>query len=133
MFLHVMKYVQKIVAGMVAVCAFSGMAMAHEWMAPKQAGEVQNPIPFSAESSESGRQVYLENCATCHGENAEGLMAAKADLTTDTPDLKKRLATHSDGDFFWKIEEGRGEMPSFKGELEAQEIWEVIHYIKALQ
>lgn len=128
-----MKYVQHIVAGMVAVCAFSGMAMAHGWMAPKQAGEVQNPLPFSKESAESGREVYLENCVVCHGENAEGLMAAKAGLNTDTPDLKKRLATHSDGDFFWKIEEGRGEMPSFKGELEAREIWEVIHYIKALQ
>jgi hypothetical protein len=49
MFLHVMKDVQNIVAGMVAVCAFSGMAMVHGWMAPKHGAKYRIRYP-SAEN-----------------------------------------------------------------------------------
>lgn len=48
----------------------------------------------------------------------------------ETPNLKQRLKTHSDGDFFWKINEGRGQMPSFKDELSDEEKWYIINYIK---
>ena len=38
---------------------------------------------------------------------------------------------HTDGDFFWKIQNGKGEMPSFKEDLSGNDIWNVINYIKS--
>lgn len=104
--------------------------MAHGWMAPKDAAEIENPIVMDAGSTRRGKEAYLDNCAACHGENLEGLKSEDAGLDNDAPNLKQRLQTHSDGDFFWKINEGRGEMPSFKDELSDEEKWHIINYIR---
>ena len=104
--------------------------MAHGWMAPMEAAEMKNPIVLDAGSTMTGKEAYLDNCATCHGENLEGLKAEEAGLDNDTPNLKERLKTHTDGDFFWKINEGKGEMPSFKDELSEEEKWHIINYIR---
>lgn len=105
--------------------------IAHEWMAPKTAAKQANPVPYEQDSIGRGKEVYLDNCVACHGDRAQGMNAEEAGLKKDAPNLKKRLSTHTDGDFYWKIQEGRGEMPSFKEELSPKEIWEVIHFIKS--
>lgn len=104
--------------------------MAHGWMAPQEAAEMKTPIALEAESVRKGREIYLDKCAACHGDNAEGLEVGETGLEMETPNLKQRLKTHSDGDFFWKINEGRGQMPSFKDELSDEEKWYIINYIK---
>ena len=105
-------------------------SMAHEWMAPENAANVENPIELNEVSAEKGRNIYAENCAACHGENAEGLDAVEIGLEMGSPNLKKRIKTHNDGDFFWKIKQGRGDMPSFSEALSDENIWEVINYIR---
>jgi len=105
--------------------------MAHEWMAPKEAAEVKNPVAMEMESISRGKAVYLDNCAACHGDNIDGLSAQSVGLKTSPPNLKKRIKTHSDGDFFWKIQEGRREMPAFKDTLSEDESWEVLNYIRS--
>lgn len=106
-------------------------SMAHEWMAPKSATEIKNPITPDSDSIEKGKNSYVQSCAVCHGDNIEGLPAQEVGLGMSPPNLKKRIRTHSDGDFFWKIQEGKGEMPSFKDDLAEDEIWEIINYMRA--
>ena len=101
-------------------------AMAHSWKAPKEASTKQNPVEKSEQSINSGMKLYNQFCAGCHGRSAKG------DGEIIPPDLEKRAKHHSDGDFFWKIQHGRGEMPSFKDELQEKEIWDIINYIKML-
>lgn len=105
--------------------------MAHEWMAPAEEGTRANPIIMEKTSVERGRNIYISDCAACHGENSEGMVPEKTGLQMATPNLKKRLVTHTDGDFFWKIQNGRGEMPSFQDVLSDQEIWDVINYLRS--
>jgi mono/diheme cytochrome c family protein len=113
---------------LVTILAFD--CMSHGWMAPKEAAEMKNPIALDAESARRGKAIYLENCAACHGENIEGMKAEDVGLGMDTPNLIERLNTHADGDFFWKIQQGKGDMPSFKDNLSENQIWDVINYIK---
>ena len=122
--------IQTIILGIVVTIAISGFAVAHEWMAPKKASKIKNPNPYGSESVNRGKEIYLDNCAACHGEGAKGLKAREIGTTKDAPNLRNRLATHTDGDFFWKIQEGRGEMPSFKEGLERAEVWDVINFLK---
>ena len=103
---------------------------AHEWMAPDDAAARMNPVPFSEESLARGKEVYDDKCVACHGDHREGLKAEDTGLSKNTPNLQQRLATHSEGDFFWKIQAGRNDMPAFKDELTEQEIWDVINYLK---
>jgi mono/diheme cytochrome c family protein len=39
---------------------------------------------------------------------------------------------HTDGDIAWKIENGRGAMPAWKGKLKQMEIWNLTNFIQAL-
>ena len=100
------------------------------WMAPEQKAHMENPFPADSNSIERGKEIFLQNCSACHGENAEGLDSEAVGLKKNPPNLKEGIKMHPDGDFFWKIQEGRGDMPSFKQELRSEEIWDVINYIR---
>ncbi|MBT8362489.1 MAG: c-type cytochrome [Desulfobacterales bacterium] len=104
--------------------------IAHDWMAPQKAAEIKNPFMMEDQSIQRGKDIYVQNCATCHGDDMQGRTAAEAGLEMGPPDLKKRISTHSDGDFFWKIQNGRGDMPGFRGDLPENETWDVINYIR---
>lgn len=113
-----------------AVLIWAAPTAAHEWMAPRDAAAVANPIAADAQSTARGEELFLDYCAACHGRDGGGLPAQKAGLKKDTPNLPQRLKTHSDGDFYWKIRQGREEMPSFAEVLEQDEIWDIINFIK---
>jgi mono/diheme cytochrome c family protein len=113
-----------------AVLIWAATTAAHEWMAPKDAAALASPIAADAQSTARGEELFLDNCAACHGRDGGGLPAQIAGLDKDTPKLPQRLGTHSDGDFFWKIQQGRAEMPSFAEVLDQDEIWDIINFIK---
>ena len=116
----------------VVLILFTENVLAHSWMAPKDAAERQNPTPLNDVSVSRGKEIYLENCAYCHGDTIKGLSSSTTGLQKDTPDLIQRLKTHTDGDFHWKIQNGRDEMPSFKEDLSEKEIWDVINFIRSM-
>ena len=111
---------------------FSAKGFAHQWMAPKEFSDQKNPFDMTDNSINIGKETYLNYCKLCHGNNAEGNKAKTIGLKKDPPNLKQRIKNHSDGDFFWKIQNGREEMPSFKDLLKSDKIWHVINYIKSL-
>lgn len=121
-----------IFCGLVIICTLSlaSGAKAHEWMAPDDKAQIKNPVSASDASLARGKELYQENCAACHGEQVKGLSAEEAGLEKKPSDLKKTIKSHSDGDFFWKIQVGRGEMPSFKNDLSDQEIWDIINFVQ---
>jgi mono/diheme cytochrome c family protein len=102
------------------------------WLAPEEARKRKNPIPREADSINRGRDIYLHKCVSCHGENAEG-NGPGADVITPKPaNLRKMSGMHSDGDFAWKIENGRGPMPAWKNILTKNEIWDLVNFIQSL-
>lgn len=126
----------KAVSAAAVFAAFSASSLivtavfAHEWMAPNQAAERNNPIAATPESVAKGRELFVTTCAYCHGENGRGMTAEQAGLAKNPPDLRKRLQRHSTGDFFWKVRNGRGDMPSFKESLREEEIWHIINFLQ---
>jgi mono/diheme cytochrome c family protein len=54
-------------------------------------------------------------------------------LTPKPADLVEHAARHSDGDFVWKITNGRGTMPGFKDQLTQNQILDVTNFIKSLK
>ncbi len=114
------------------IILFSGkIADAHEWMAPKNEANRENPISKTADSVRLGKKLFLNNCAYCHGDNGSGMSADETGLKKSPPNLIKRLNNHTDGDFFWKIQHGRNEMPAFKDTLQDDDIWNIINFIKS--
>ncbi len=103
-----------------------------EWLVPKDAAKERNPVLSSAESIKRGNDLFLLNCVSCHGINAEGDGAAAKAFTIKPANLRQMAGTHSDAEFAWKIDNGKGEMPAWKNILSENEIWDIVNYIQSL-
>ncbi len=102
--------------------------------------QVKNPIENlnTAQLIESER-LYLINCGICHGTNldgngplykgGDGPFAAKP--ATLVGDAKYEAMT--DGQMFYSVAYGKGQMGSYASQLTRKQRWEVIAYIKHKQ
>lgn len=104
------------------------------WMSPKGEAEKINPVKSDAASIDRGKRTYLQNCASCHGATAMGDGPIAASLNPKPTNLQAMSGGHPDGDFAWKIVNGRGAMPAWKGSiLNETKIWELVSYIQSLK
>lgn len=98
----------------------------------------------AAEPAVPGRQIYLDRCASCHGENLEGQpnwMKRKPDGRLPAPphDASGHTWHHADEQLFVLVRDGpaavipgyESDMPGFGDVLEDQEIRDVLEYIKS--
>lgn len=127
-------------------------AAAGGWRAlgePTQAPSGATPIPVATLDPSQvalGRQVYLQNCAACHGPNAEGAPNwrrpdARGNLPPPPHDDSGHTWRHGDAELARIIRNGQRDvfnqtpeltMPPFKDRLSDEEITAVIAYFKSL-
>jgi mono/diheme cytochrome c family protein len=120
------------IAGAALVACPGAAAHGYHWEAPKAAAERKNPVPADSASLERGKKIFATNCAVCHGSTGRGDGPAAAGLTPKPADLREMAAEHPDGNLAWKIANGRGPMPAWKGTLNERQIWDVVNYLKSL-
>ena len=106
-----------------------------EDLPPELVGRV-NPRAGDAAAVSEGVALFQDNCASCHGEHADGRGAAAAGLTPAPANFRATdvLARHSDAYLFYRLTEGKPgtAMPSFRGALAERERWAVIAYLRTL-
>ena len=102
------------------------------WMAPQEAAKRRNPIAADRASLQRGRKSFAANCVSCHGREARGDGPAGAALNPKPANLKAMAGQHPDGDFAWKIANGRGTMPAWNGQLSEKNIWDLVNFIQSL-
>lgn len=102
------------------------------WTAPDAVQKLENPFPKTRDVIQAGRSLFQMNCAKCHGEFGEGNGPMARHLPKPPTNLRAMAGQHPDGDFFWKIQHGRGTMPAFKGKLSDEQIWKLVTYIQVL-
>ena len=99
------------------------------------------PRWYAEEHVKIGAQIFLANCASCHGKKAEGLAddwrAPNSDGSYPPPPLNGSAhAWHHSLSGLWRtISEGGirvgGKMPGFKGRLTNEEMLAAIAYFQA--
>jgi len=73
----------------------------------------------------SGKELYVENCAVCHGEDGKLGASGAKDLT---------VSTLSDNEVLQRINEGKNGMPPMKSALETKEnVSAVAEYVKGMR
>lgn len=103
-----------------------------EWKAPARAARKVNPVPADATSLKAGKALYAAECLDCHGGRGAGDGPGARDLKSPVPDLSKPdLWRQTDGELFWKLSSGRGDMPGFDDMLSEEERWHVLNYSRA--
>ncbi|MEH6455505.1 MAG: cytochrome c [Cocleimonas sp.] len=110
----------------------SSHAGAH-WASPKEAAAKVNPIKSDQASLDRGKEIFMANCTTCHGVSAKGDGPIAASLIPKPTNLTIMAGNHSDGDFEWKIANGKGSMPAWRTSLNQTQRWDVVNYIQALE
>lgn len=87
-----------------------------------------NPYAGNAEAAAAGKVLFEENCAKCHGSDAEGKHGR--------PSLRSERVTHAtDGELGWILKNGSAwkGMPSWNSSLPEPERWQIIAYLRTLQ
>lgn len=101
-----------------------------EWKAPAEAKNLKNPVKGVG----SAKKSVETNCVSCHGASGKGDGPAAVALPPPKPAdwTSARVQSHSDGELFWKISNGRGAMPPWK-HLPEKERWQIVNYIRTLK
>ena len=106
------------------------------WNAPDKAASAANPQKTgSTESISNGKVLFAKHCQSCHGKTGKGDGTKASELKTEPGDFSKAaFQSQSDGSIFYKISEGRDDMPAFKKKLtDANDKWDVVNYIRTLK
>ena len=79
----------------------------------------------------STRAIFKQHCAECHGDNASGGSVQIAGREIKVPNLTGEHARKpTDERIAAKISEGDDEMPAFKDKLTAQQIQDLVRFIR---
>lgn len=101
------------------------------WKAPAAADTLMSPYLIEPLTLPQGQEVYTIYCASCHGHQGKSDGVNTNNLTVKPRKFQdKRVISQTNGAIFWKIREGRGEMPSFKNVLSEEQKWQMVEYIR---
>ena len=99
---------------------------------PEEAAKA-NPVKPTAESLAKAKKLYAIDCAMCHGDNGDG----KGDMASDMKNVTdftnpEALKNRTDGELFYVIRHGKGEMPPEGDRAKDDDIWNLVNYIRSL-
>ena len=98
---------------------------------PPEAAKQSNPVKPSPESLARGKKIYGYDCAVCHGKNGDG----KGDMTDmkGIPDFTDPAVqkARTDGEWFYIIQKGKGEMPPEGDRAKAEDLWNLVNYVRS--
>ncbi len=105
------------------------------WLVPEKYNKMPNPVKADATSLSGGKAVWAKHCQSCHGKTGKGDGSKAAELDTEPGNFTKdAVQSETDGAFFYKIIEGREDMPSFKKKIpDEEDIWNVINYMRTFK
>lgn len=80
-------------------------------------------------SIEKGRQLYMQNCAACHGKDGRADTPMGKTLKNIPDFTSSAMASKSDQQLFNTITDGHPPMPSFK-HLSEQDRMDLVHFVR---
>ena len=123
------------VASVAIVSASFTLLQTKPWNAPDKAAKTANAVKTSAASVAAGKALWSQHCSSCHGKTGLGDGSKAAQLKTTPPDFSKAAVQgQSDGSLYYKVAEGRDDMPSFKKKIpEAEDVWNLVNFMRTLK
>ncbi|HEV2341914.1 MAG TPA: cytochrome c [Candidatus Acidoferrales bacterium] len=101
---------------------------------PAEYDKKPNPVKATPESLAEGKKMYGYDCAMCHGAAGDGKGDLAADMKLTLKDYRDAasLKDLSDGDIFYIIDKGKGQMTGEEGRQKPDEIWNMINFVRSL-
>jgi mono/diheme cytochrome c family protein len=101
---------------------------------PLDAVQKSNPVKMTADSVARGKRQYGYDCAMCHGKIGDGKGDVATDLKLAVSDFTNpgALKNRTDGELFYIIKNGRGQMPPEGDRGNPKLIWDMVNYVRWL-
>ena len=113
------------------ILSFTTRFQDNEWVVPESAKKMINPTDADDENMAYGKSLYAKHCKSCHGKEGLGDGSKAEELETYAGDFSTDLSDQTDGALFYKITEGRDEMPNFDKKLaDDEDRWILVHYMR---
>lgn len=110
-----------------AILFFTMHISAQEWEVPADQKTRVNPQEYNLANVSKGKELYLKNCKSCHGDpgknNVLPLVPPPVDITSE------KMQKNTEGEIFYKITNGRVAMPQFKATISDDDRWRIVNYI----
>jgi len=107
---------------------------AAEYKIPPEAAKLANPVKPTPASIAQGKKLYDIDCEVCHGKDGDGKGDLAADMKDKLADYRDpaALKDRTDGELFYIIKNGKGEMPSEGDRGKPEAMWNLVNYIRSL-
>ena len=101
---------------------------------PLEAVNQVNPVKASAESLSRAKKIYGYECAACHGDDGGGAGDLAKSMKSKMADFRDpaSLKTMTDGEIFYIIEKGKGEMEGEGPRLKPDDTWNLVNYLRSM-
>jgi mono/diheme cytochrome c family protein len=101
---------------------------------PADAAQMVNPVKPTAESQAKAKKIFGYDCAMCHGEKGDGKGDLVADMKLTLKDYTDPAALKgvSDGEMFYIIKNGKGQMSGEGDRAKPDDIWNLVIYVRSL-
>lgn len=101
--------------------------------ADKAGAELVNPLQPTPAVLAHGRFVYENVCITCHGPKGAGDGHVTALFPKPPSLMTQKVRDWPDGQLFHRPMRGQNSMPSHARQVDVNDVWSVIHYVRAMQ
>jgi len=100
---------------------------------PADAATLVNPVKPTAESQAHAKKMYGYDCAMCHGAKGDGKGELVADMKLTLKDWTdpEALKGMSDGEIFYIIKNGKGQMPPDGDRGKPDDIWNMVVLVRS--
>jgi mono/diheme cytochrome c family protein len=100
---------------------------------PLEAVNQPNPVKTSAESLGRAKKIYGYECSICHGDDGGGGGDLAKNMKAKMPDFRdpSTLKTHTDGELFYIIKNGKGEMEGEGQRVKPENTWDLVNYLRS--
>ena len=101
---------------------------------PPEAVKQANPVKPAPQSLAQGKKMYGYDCAMCHGDEGDGKGDLVSRMNLKLSDLREpaSLKDSTDGELFYIIKNGKGQMPPEGDRAKPDEVWNMVNYIRSL-
>ena len=116
--------------------SFTVLVQSKIWEVPAKYKYMKNPTDAKdKDNMTEGKALFAKQCTSCHGKKGLGDGSKAPELKGDLGDFSSANSQkQTDGEIFYKITEGREDMPSFKKKIPNDEDrWLVVNYVRTLK
>lgn len=101
---------------------------------PPEAAQKPNPVKPTPAVLAAAKKTWGIDCAMCHGADGSGNGDLAGDMKLKLLDYRDpdALKNMTDGELYWIIEKGKGQMTGEGDRVKQPEIWGLVLYVRSM-